>query len=172
MYARVLRRIEDADTLDVAVDKARPIAGKFTANERMRDFLHGETTGIPVHVILTDVPFGAWWMAIFLDCFHDRGSRDASTKLVALGIVAAAPTAVSGWAEWSLKRDRRTQRVGVVPAAANAVAVLVFTASWRARTKGNHRRGIRLARVGAVLLLVSGFLGGHMGSGRRATEGD
>ena len=84
-----------------------------------------------------------------------------------LGVLSAAPTALAGWSEWALA-DRATRRVGVVHAAANAVAVLVFVGSWTARVRGNQRLGVRLARVGGVVLLIVGFTGGHIGSHRRA----
>jgi hypothetical protein len=58
--------------------------------------LHGEATGIPLHIIYTDLPLGAWWMAQFLDLFPDDGMRRASTRLVGLGVVAAVPTALTG----------------------------------------------------------------------------
>jgi hypothetical protein len=167
-YARLLGRIEGAEVLDAAVYRARPLAAKLTAKDRVRSVLHGDATGIPLHAILTDLPFGAWWMAVFLDLFPDAGSRTASTRLVGLGIASTVPTALAGWAEWSLA-DQPTRRVGIVHAAANGVATAIYVASWAARIKGRHRLGVQLGRAGTIFLLVSGFLGGHMGSGRRAT---
>ena len=66
-YTRLLRRIEEAATLDRVVDQVDPLAGKLTSNDRMRGVLHGDVTGIPLHAILTDLPLGAWWMSTFLD---------------------------------------------------------------------------------------------------------
>ncbi|WP_248762108.1 DUF2231 domain-containing protein [Pseudarthrobacter sp. SSS035] len=131
----------------------------------MRGFFRGDATGIPLHGILTDGPFGAWWSAIFLDFYKDDSSRLAAKRLVALGVVAAVPTAVSGWAQWSMK-DHGTKRVGIVHATISAAATLVYLASWAARERGRHELGIGLSRAGAVLLLASGFLGGHLRSGR------
>ncbi len=166
MFLRMMRRLEDSDRLDPAVRAADPIAGRLVAKPGLRRFFHGDATGIPPHVIATDVPFGAWFMAIFLDLFPDAGTRRASTRLVALGVVAAAPTGISGWAEWA-RADRATRRVGVVHAAANLAATLIFLASWAARTRDRHRLGVNLARVGGALLIVGGFLGGYMGGARR-----
>lgn len=84
---------------------------------------------------------------------------------MALGVIAAVPTAISGWAQWSMK-DQATKRVGIVHAAANAAATLVYLASWAARERGRHDLGIALARAGGVLLLASGLLGGHLRTGR------
>lgn len=166
-YKLLLRRLEAAAVLDGPVDVARPFAARLTADDRVRHVLHGDITGIPLHVIMTDLPFGAWWMSIFLDFFPDAGSRTASTRLVALGVASAVPTALTGWAEWSLK-DQAVRRVGIVHAAANGIATGIYLASWAARVRGRHEVGILLGRVGALFLLASGFLGGHLGSGRRA----
>ncbi len=167
-YRRLLARLETAGPLDAVVDKAEPVAKRLMVNSRVKGIILGDATGIPLHGILTDLPFGAWWMAIFLDFFKDDGSRQASKRLVALGVAGAVPTALTGWAHWTTK-DRPTQRVGVVHAAVNATAAVVYLASWAARQRGRHELGVRLARAGAVLLLASGFLGGHLSSGRRAS---
>jgi hypothetical protein len=161
LFLRTMRRLEDADRLDPAVRAAEPLAGRLVASPRLRRFFHGDATGIPPHVIATDVPFGAWFMAIFLDLFPDEGTRRAATRLVALGVVAASPTGISGWAEWA-RADRGTRRVGVVHAAANLTATIIFLASWAARKRDRHLLGVGLARAGGALLIVGGFLGGYM----------
>ena len=166
MFRRMMRRLEESDRLDPAVRAAEPLAGRLVANARLRSFFRGDATGIPAHTIATDVPFGAWFMAIFLDLFPDEGTRRAAARLVALGIVAAGPTGLTGWAEWA-RADRATRRVGVVHAAANGTATLIFLASWAARSRGRHGLGVRLAQLGGVLLIVGGFLGGYMRSALR-----
>ncbi len=154
--------------LDSAVSAAEPLARRLVADKQIRRFFHGDATGIPLHIIFTDLPLGAWWMAQYLDLFPDSGSKRAASRLVALGVVSALPTAVSGWAEWALA-DKATRRVGIVHASVNGAATVVFATSWVARVRGSHSSGARLARLGGVLLLVGAMLGGHMGSGRRAT---
>lgn len=167
-YTRLLGKLERAQPLDAAVTAAEPLASRLMSGRKIPSIIRGDTTGIPLHVILTDAPFGTWWSAVFLDFFEDEGSRRAARRLVGLGVVAAVPTALSGWATWSGK-DRALKRVGVVHAAANAAATIVYGASWAARSRGRHQLGVGLARAGAVLLLVSGFLGGHLSSGRHAS---
>lgn len=166
-YERLLSRLERTTALDGAVSAIDPFAGRLVANAPVRRILHGDATGIPLHVIVKDLPFGAWFMAQFLDLFSDAGSRQAATRLVGLGVVTAAPAAITGWAEWA-SADHATRRVGVVHAGANGAALVLFAGSWIARVKGSHGWGVGLARLGAVLLVVGGFLGGHMGRGRRA----
>lgn len=164
-YAQLLGLLEGAPPLGAVAKRIEPFAGRLTAQPGIRGFFRGDATGIPLHGILTDAPFGAWWSAIFLDFYKDIGFRRAAKRLVALGVVAAVPTALSGWAQWSMK-DQATKRVGIVHAAINAAATLVYLASWAARERGRHGLGIGLARAGAVLLVAGGFLGGHLRSGR------
>ena len=168
-YARLLAALEEARSMDGAVKGIEPFASRLMARDRIRAFVRGDTTGIPLHVILTDGPFGAWWSAVFLDLFHGEDSRSSARRLVGLGVAAAVPTALSGWASWS-EKDIALKRVGIVHAAANAAATAVYAASWTARSRGRHELGVGLARAGAVLLLVSGFLGGHLSSGRHASR--
>ena len=162
---RLLGRLEQSTALDPVVHAVEPLAGRIVAHERLRRLLHGDATGIPLHVILTDVPFGAWFMAQFLDLFPDHGTRRAATRLVGLGVVAAVPTAFAGWAEWA-RADHGTRRVGLVHAAANGVATLVFVGSWAARSRGRHDLGVRLARLGGVVLIAGGMSGGYLRSDR------
>lgn len=167
-YARLLATLEEAKPLDGLVNGIEPLAARLVARRRIKALINGDTTGIPLHVILTDAPFGAWWSAVFLDLFKDEDSRRSARRLVGLGVVAAIPTALSGWATWS-EKDRGLKRAGIVHAGANAAATAVYLASWAARSRGRHELGVGLARAGAGLLLVSGFLGGHLSSGRHAS---
>jgi nitrite reductase/ring-hydroxylating ferredoxin subunit len=74
-----------------------------------------------------------------------------------------APTAATGLADWSELGDfRRPRRIGLVHASANAVTTLVYAASWRARARGDHGRGVVLALLGSAGLVVGGYLGGHL----------
>jgi hypothetical protein len=165
-YARLLQRLERSTTWDDVIEAVTPVADRLVADARVRRLFHGDATGVPLHGILTDVPFGAWFMAQYLDLFRDDGSRRAATRLMALGVAAAAPTAVAGWAEWA-GADRAARRVGMTHASLTGLATLVFAASWVARLRDHQRLGIALARLGSVPVIAGGFLGGHIGSGRR-----
>jgi hypothetical protein len=168
---RTLRQVEQSKRLDPAVRAVAPAAAGLVANSRLRRLFHGEATGIPLHVIYTDGPFGAWFAALFLDLFRDAGTRRAATRLVGLGLVFAVPTAITGWAEWSLA-DRGTRRIGILHATANGVGALIFLGSWIARLRDRHDRGVRLARLGGLVLIAGGMMGGYMRSDRSAVPDD
>ncbi len=168
-FLRLMHRLEATESLDAVVRRAEPLAVRLVANPGLRRFFHGDATGIPAHVVIKDVPFGAWFMAIFLDSFRDPGLDRAARRLVGLGLAAATPAGLSGWAEW-VRTGKRGRRVGVVHAAANGAATLAFAASWLARSKGQQRRGAGLARLGGALLVAGGFMGGYLGSGRRVGQ--
>ncbi len=169
-YSRFLTALEHAEALDRYVDAAAPAVQRLVARERMRALFNGDATGIPLHVILKDLPFGAWFMAQFLDLFRDPGTRQAATRLVALGLVSSVPAAVTGWAEW-FRTGRPKRRVGIVHASSNGVAALIFLASLAARVRGHYGWGAGLGRAGGVFLVIGGFLGGHIARGRLTRAG-
>ena len=171
VFLRTLRRVEESDRLDPAVAAVEPVAARLVASQRLRSLFHGNATGIPLHIIYTDVPFGALFGALFLDLFRDRGTRRAATRMVGLGVVGAVPTAITGWAEWALA-DRGTRRVGILHATANGLGSLLFLGSWVARLNDRHDLGVRLGRVGGMVLICGGMLGGYMRSDRTPVPDD
>jgi nitrite reductase/ring-hydroxylating ferredoxin subunit/uncharacterized membrane protein len=114
-----------------------------------------------LHPALVAVPIGAWVGASWLDLTAGKSGRKAASRLVALGIVAAGPTALAGASDWldTLEGERR---VGFVHAMGNDVALGLYIASWLARRRGRHLRGTALALAGGGVLGVSGWLGGHL----------
>ena len=45
--------------------------------------------------------------------------------------------------------------------------VIGFVASWRARRRGEHARGVALGQAAAAALVATGFLGGHLSAMRK-----
>ncbi len=157
----LLERLHGLDTLDPA---AKPLSRKVAAAVRPRpvkDLLSGSWLGHPLHPLLTDVPVGAWLSALVLDFTGGRRSQEAADRLIALGIVAAVPTAAAGLSDWSdyLGAERR---VGLVHATANAAAVACYGLSLLARRRGSRTKGVALSLTGAAALVVGGYLGGHL----------
>lgn len=115
--------------------------------------------GHSLHPVLTDLPLGCWASASLLDVLGGRRSRPASTRLIAVGVLAAAPTAYAGLADWS-RLEGSERRLGAVHAIGIDVGIGLFAASWLARARGQHWRGVRLALLGNVATAAAGHLGG------------
>jgi uncharacterized membrane protein len=160
------RRIEGATALDSSRRTAQRVADMLLANRTRRELLHGTWLGHAVHPVMTDLPLGCWVSASLLDLFGGTQSRPAATRLVGIGLAAAVPTAVTGLAEWGVA-GQREQRVGLVHAASNTVALGLYAASYAARCNGRHRRGAVLALAGSAAAGAGGYLGGHLVSARK-----
>lgn len=170
-YLRLVDRVGRSPALDGAVGMLDGLGAPLVGRPALKRFFSGVDTAVPPHAVLTDAPFGAWFMAVFLDLFDDDGGeRLAARRLVGLGVLAALPTAVAGLAEWTTA-DPSTRRIGVLHSAATTAATLVFAASWLARRRGRHGLGIGLARAGSAVAITGGFLGGYMGSRVRGHGG-
>ena len=160
------QNLEENESLDRVVALVRPFGDWFVAEPTRRDLLRGAWLGHAVHPTITDVPIGLWTAAVTLDLLGGKGARPAAQRLVGLGVHAAAPTAWTGWAEWS-GAPAEQQRVGVVHVAGVGLTAIGFVSSWRARRRGEHARGVALGLAAATSLAVTGFLGGRLSAIRK-----
>ncbi|MFY1635467.1 Rieske 2Fe-2S domain-containing protein [Solwaraspora sp. WMMB335] len=155
----LLTRIEQATGLDRIGDRLQQSVQRRISGERVRDLLHGVWLGHPLHPVLIQVPMGAWLSAAVLDLLPNH--RRAATTLIGIGTVAALPAAITGANDWaSLSREQR--RIGLVHAAANAIALACYAGSTIARIGGRHPAGRRLGFAGLAAAGAGGFLGGHL----------
>lgn len=159
---RVPAAIAAQEGLDQPAGKLLDVAQRAIRPGQLRDALSGTFLGHALHPLLTDLPIGAWTSAMLLDAIGGRESEAAARRLLGIGILAALPTAASGYVEWADSAGRRasTRRVGLVHAAANATALSLYGASYMARRRG--RGGRLLALAGGAALSVGGHLGGHL----------
>ncbi len=163
---RWTRRLEDATTLDVAVQAVEPTIRRVFGTGVRAAVLRGNWLGHAVHPLLTDLVLGSWTSASLLDLFGGAESSAAAQRLVGAGLLGAAPTAWTGWAEWSAAGPR-DKRLGLVHAATAALAIGVYAASWIARRRGHQDTGVKLALVGASVTGVGGYLGSHLAVARK-----
>jgi nitrite reductase/ring-hydroxylating ferredoxin subunit len=108
---------------------------------------------------MVQVPIGSWLSAAVLDLRPGR-SRDAGL-LVGVGLAAAAPAALAGAVDWA-ELHRQQQRVGLVHAVSNTVAVGLYAASLAARIRGRTAAGRAYGFLGLTAVGLGGMLGGHM----------
>jgi nitrite reductase/ring-hydroxylating ferredoxin subunit/uncharacterized membrane protein len=161
----ILSNAADRIGADVRLDRVAVPAGDLVRgtldHEPTKDLLSGTWLGHPLHPALTDLPIGFWTSAFVLDLVGGRRARRAATQLVAWGVVSAVPTALSGASDWG-DTTGVERRVGLVHAVSNSTALVFYAASWWARVRGRHRRGVVLGLAGATAATVGGYLGGHL----------
>ena len=161
--------VEEASSLDPFVHRLRPVAEAVAGSDRRRDLLQGLWLGHALHPLMTMLPVGTWLSANLLDLLGGEEARGPARRLVGIGVLAALPTAATGLAEWT-DIGRREQRVGAVHAGANATGLVLQAMSWRARRRGEHRRGVRLGLAGTAAVGLGGYLGGHLTEARKVSS--
>ena len=158
---KLLARLERTRSLDRISDPLRNAVAAITGKARVEDALHGTWLGHPLHPAAVQFPVGAWISATVLDLLPGRRHRRSALILLAVGTAGALPAAATGAVDWTtLSATQR--RVGLVHAAANSVALGLFTASIAARVGGRHRGGRLLSLAGLGVAGASAFLGGHL----------
>lgn len=157
-------QIGRVEALDPPAKKLGKVVRSALGPGKLKDALSGTFLGHALHPLLTDIPIGTWTSAIVLDLTGGRDTADASRRLIGTGILAALPTAVTGYSDWADSEvgNDSVRRIGIVHAAANVTALTLFTASWAARRRGSHGGGVTMALAGAGALAVGGHLGGHL----------
>lgn len=134
------------------------------AGDAVRNALHGTWLGHPLHPVLTDVPVGAWTAALALDVadvVRPGTFRAAARTSIAVGVLGAAASAVTGLADWQHTHDT-ARRAGLAHAALSTAALGLHAGSWVARRRG-HLAGGRLASgLGYAVLQATAYVGGHL----------
>jgi nitrite reductase/ring-hydroxylating ferredoxin subunit len=126
----------------------------------VRDVLDGVWFGNPLHPALSDVPIGAWSAAFVLDLV----GSEAADGALAVGVLGAVPTALTGLNDWShLKDDAR--RIGTIHALVNTAGLTLNVLSLAARRRGMRGIGRVLSTVAYGGVLFSAHLGGHLSFG-------
>src|SRR5947207_3285985 len=144
------------------VDRALFAGGRPTA-QRIRNFLNGTWLGNPFHVVLSDIPIGAWTVALVFDGLCGMRNRRefelAADTSVAIGLVAAAGTALTGATDWS-DVDPPARRLGSIHGLLNIGASALFATSLVLRKKKSRANGRIAAAAGYALVSYSAHLGG------------
>ena len=153
--------IEQADALDATSEKIIGVVSKVIPQGPVKDFLTGKWQGHPLHPVLTDIPIGFWVNSLVLDVVGGKRAQPAADRLLGLGILSSIPTVAAGLADW-VDNYGDEQRVGLVHGSGNALAILLYTGSYRARKRGQRLKGLVLSLAGTGVVTAAGFLGGHL----------
>ncbi len=152
------------ETLQKALDKALYAGGRPEA-QALRNFLNGTWLGEPLHVVLTDVPIGAWTAAMIFDAVSLIGPRRkaawAADACIALGLAGAVGAAATGLTDWS-DVDPPARRTGLIHGALNLSATALFATSLVLRRKKSRTAGRLTAALGYAVMTYAAHLGGKM----------
>ncbi|OBF19114.1 DUF2231 domain-containing protein [Mycobacterium kubicae] len=154
-----LGSVEEVEVLDAPAGAASRIAARLIGGGRVAKALRGSWLGHPVHPLLITIPIGTWMTSAVFDIVF----KDATTarRLLAVGLAAAPPTIVAGWADYTLL-NRRQQRVGLVHAGSNFVGVVLFWLAHRAYRRDRLGAARAFTLLGLTAISVGGALGGHL----------
>jgi nitrite reductase/ring-hydroxylating ferredoxin subunit/uncharacterized membrane protein len=156
---KALAAVEDASALDPVVTRVQRVVDAVLAPRALRDLLHGVPAGHPLHPVMVLVPTGSWISAAVLDAMP--GQERAARTLVGVGLLAVAPSALAGFADWAASHEQQ-KRVGLVHSAANLVATALYGASYVQRLRGRSTSAKLLGWTGLGAVGLGGFIGGHL----------
>lgn len=151
-----------SDSLQKATNSA--LTGGQTRRQ-VDNFLNGVWLGHPLHPVLTDIPTGAWTIALALDGIETfTGRRElnpGADAAVTIGIVGALASAVTGLAQWQYT-DAESRREGTAHALLNTGALALYGVSAILRARGQRGLGKLAALAGWGVVIVSSYLGGDL----------
>lgn len=141
---------------------------------RFKTLLNGTWLGHPLHPAITDVPIGAWLLAVIFDIIwlaspavNSWAARGAEIAVL-IGILAAVAAAVTGLADWSDSYGAE-RTVGLYHAGLNSLALVLYIVSFFIRLadpSGESVAAAILGFIGIVSVLVAAYLGGDMVFGK------
>ena len=132
----------------------------------LQDFVNGTWLGHPLHPVLTDVVIGgATLIAVFDLVTLFLGATGLETaSLVGVGLVAlsALGATATGLTEFKDTHTGNERNVVVLHGLINIIATSAYIASFFVRLGGSTDLGIWLSLAGVLILLVGGYIGGHI----------
>ena len=169
----VIGRIEEQEWLKPAEEGLQKFVHKafrFRGGRQVKNFLHGTWIGEPLHVILTDIPIGAWTVAIAFDALDSMSARRqysvGADTAVAFGLAGAVGAAATGLTDWQ-DIDPPARRIGLVHGLLNVASVALFGSSFLMRRRGKRAAGRGLAALGYAVSVAAARLGGNLVYGQK-----
>lgn len=134
----------------------------------LKDIAHGtKVLGHPLHPALTDVPLGAWVVAVAADLLHYPFPALPSAVGdvgVGFGVIAGVGAAVAGYTDHHDTFDTE-RRYATLHGLLMTLVLVVMTVSivlrWKAGP-GGHGLAVLLALIGVLIALGGAFFGGHL----------
>ncbi len=128
----------------------------------LKDFLNGVWLGHPLHPAITDVPIGAFVVALVLDIM---GARPAATAAIGVGVLFMIIAALVGYADY-IDLDDKPRRFGTVHSSLMLLAAVLYLVSFAMRVgwfgAGGGDAAVWLSVVGFVIVISSAYVGGEL----------
>jgi len=130
--------------------------------------------GHPIHPMIIPFPIALWVFSLVADVIYLWRGNPVWRNYIAFytllaGIIGAAVAAVPGLIDWLSLKEPTVVKMANWHARLNVIALLIFAASFYLRTangselvSGSHRIPFGLSVLGAILISISGWLGGEM----------
>jgi nitrite reductase/ring-hydroxylating ferredoxin subunit/uncharacterized membrane protein len=139
--------------------------GGHPSAQKIRNFLNGTWLGEPLHVVLTDVPVGAWTVAMAFDaldivCDRREFARACETS-IGLGLLGATGAAVTGMTDWS-DVDPPARRLGLIHGLLNLSGIALFATSLFLRKRKSREIGRMVSLLGYAVMSYAAHLGGKL----------
>src|SRR6059058_2110022 len=91
-----IRALERSDVLNAMGKWVSNTFHRLVGTGRAKEALAGTWMAHPFHPMLTDVTIGAWTSATILDVLGGEAFGPGADVLIAVGILSAVPTSVTG----------------------------------------------------------------------------
>ncbi|MGE5101431.1 MAG: DUF2231 domain-containing protein [Deltaproteobacteria bacterium] len=157
-----------ADAIGDAVKHAYASAGE--RGVRVKSALNGVWLGHPLHSVLTDVPLGAWTVAVACDATDVATGRnefgECARAAITVGLVGALASAVAGMTDWS-DTDGHARRVDLLHGTVSVTATWLLATSLALRQRAHTGRGRLWALAGYAVALGAAYLGGDLVYGQQ-----
>ncbi|MEK6208201.1 MAG: Rieske 2Fe-2S domain-containing protein [Chloroflexota bacterium] len=125
----------------------------------IKDLLGGVWLGHPLHPAITDVPIGAFVVALVLDF---SGQRAAATAAIGVGIVFMLLAALAGYADY-IDLEGKPRRFGTIHSSLMLVALVFYVLSFVMRIGASPSPGeVWLSVIGFLIVVTSAYVGGEL----------
>jgi nitrite reductase/ring-hydroxylating ferredoxin subunit/uncharacterized membrane protein len=125
----------------------------------IKDLLNGVWLGHPLHPAITDVPIGAYFVALVLDL---SGQRTAATAAIGVGIVFMLLAALAGYADY-IDLEGKARRFGTIHSSLMLLALVFYLVSFVMRLGAIPAPAeVWLAVIGFVIVISSAYVGGEL----------
>lgn len=134
----------------------------------LKDIAHGtKVLGHPLHPAMTDIPLGAWTVAVAADLVHYAVPvlpTAVGDVALGFGLVGALGSAISGYTDHH-ETFGHERRVATLHGLLMTAVVVLMAISLGIRWKGGgdlHGVAVGMAAAGLLIALLGAYLGGHL----------